>query len=827
MNRKRLVIVFLCCLCSSVVYPQKIKGTVTGRDGQPLAYASIYVKETNQGTYANTEGKYSLKLAPGNYTLICQYVGYARQEIPLRQHVSDREINFILERQDNTLAAATVKTGEDPAYEIIRNTIKKRAFYRDDPPEFECRVYTKGQLRLRDYPKRILGQKLDFEDGDSSKQKMIFLSETISKYSVSKPAKTKTEVISSRVSGQSDGFGLSAPNILSFYENNIFIGNNLNPRGFISPIADNALRYYRYRLLGTFFEDSNLVSRIQVIPRRKYEPLFSGVISIVETEWRIHSLEMLLLKESQMELLDTLRIEQLYRPHNRNQWFISSQVIYPAVKFMGIDAYGSFVNVYTDIHTEPVFTNKSFDNTILRYHDSANKRTVEYWERNRPVPLLDDEVRDYQKKDSLEKARKDPRYMDSLDRKRNKISPMGLLITGQTYTRTKKRSSLSVPSLIDLVSFNPAEGWVINPGVTWSKKLDTTVSGRKRITVSPVLRYGFSNRHLNPYLTIGYSFGRRYAGSIRVSGGKRVFQFNNNSPIGEKGNTLSCLWDEENRIKSYEAVYLRGTYKKGIGDGFNWFIAFQYQDRKPLENTSTYTWRNKADREYTPNYPNEILTENIQRHQVFYSVIGITWQPGTRYVELPDRKFSVGSKFPVFTLIYTRNYRGLFGSDADFSKWKFGITDDVNFKLAGTLRYRLGMGGFIDNDKVYLPDYNHFNGNISTFATEYLNSFQLLPIYQFSNLSKFYAHAHLEHNFKGMFTNKIPLVRKLNLYLVAGGNGFYYGGQNYFELFAGFDNILKQFRVDFVQSFLNGRAWLHEFRIGLSRTGRQRGDDWP
>ena len=806
---------------------QKVKGVISTSDGKPLPYASVYVKGTSLGAHANLEGRYSLKLPDGKYTLVCQYVGYVVQEAELTIQNDDKELNFVLRLQEVTLSEAVVKTGEDPAYNIIRNAIKKRNYYRDQPASFACRVYTKGLMRLRDFPKKVLGQKVDFEDGDTSRQKIIYLSETISLYTASRPDQEKTEVVSSRVSGQSDGFGLSAPQFFSFYNDNVFIGNNLNPRGFISPISGNAIHYYQFKLEGTFFEDSNMIYRIRVTPRRKYEPLFRGTISIVDGDWRIHSLQLQLLKESQMELVDTLRIEQLYRPVNRNQWFISSQVIYPSIKFLGFDAFGSFVNVYSDINTDTVFGKKTFTSTVLKYNDSANKRSIGYWEKNRPVPLLIDEMRDYQKKDSLERVRKDPRYLDSLEKKRNKPSVTRLLLFGQNFSKEKKRVNISVPALIDQLAFNPAEGWVINTGISWSKKLDSSSSGRKRITVTPVIRYGFSNRHLNPHLTIRYAFGKKYASQISLSGGSRVFQFNNNSPIGEKGNSISCLWSEENRIKSYEASYLRGSFSKGIGDGFSWIMAFQFQDRRPLENTTDYTWRNKADKSYTPNYPNEITSQNIIRHQVFYTLFGVNWQPGAKYVELPDRKINIGSRHPVFSLQYIRNYSRFFGSDADFSKWKFSVLDNINFKLAGTLRYRLAMGGFLDNEKVFLPDYIHFNGNISRFATEYLNSFQFLPIYQFSNTRKFYALAHLEHNFKGLLTNKIPLIRKLNLYLVTGGSGFYYRDANYFELFAGADNILKQFRIDFVQSFLNGKPWQNGFRIGLSRIGGQRGDDWP
>lgn len=826
---KYSIITFLGLLLASITFSQKIKGVISDKDGMPLPYATVFVKGTNKGANANSEGKYTLKLPNGKYILVCQYVGYKKEELTVVIEDNDREINFVLQQQEVVLTEAVIKTGEDPAYQIIRNAIKKRSYYEDQPEKFECRVYTKGQLKLRNYPKKFLGQKVDFEDGDTSKQKMLYLSETISNYTVSRPDKEKVEVISSKVSGQSDGYGLSAPQYFSFYSNNVFIGNNLNPRGFISPISDNALNYYRYKLEGTFFEDSNLISRIKVIPRRKFEPLFTGYINIVELDWRIHSLQLQLTKASQMELVDTLRIEQLYRPYKNNTWFISSQVIYPSIKFFGFDAYGSFVNIYSDLETEPAFTKKTFTNTILKYADSSNKRSFDYWEKNRPIPLMTDELRDYQKKDSLEQVRKDPKYLDSLERRRNKLTIPSLVLLGPSFSKEKKRTTLSFEPLISQVNFNPAEGWLINTGFTWSKRLDSTVSGRKRITIAPNLRYGFSNKHFNAHLTVNYTFGKKYATSVTLSGGKRVFQFNNNSPIGQRGNTLSCLLSEENRFKYYEAIYVRGSYRKGIGDGFTWTLGFQYQDRMPVNNTTNYTWSDKADRSYTPNYPFEIINENIKKHQVFVSLLSLTWQPGARYIELPDRKINIGSKYPVFSLIYIRNYSNLFGSDADFSKWKLTVRDDINFKLKGIFRYRVGMGGFLDNDKVEIPDYNHFNGNISRFATEYLNSFQLLPIYQYSNISKFYALAHLEHNFKGFLTNKLPLIKKLNLYLVAGGNGYYLNKDKstYFEIFAGIDNIFKQIRIDYVQSYINGKPALSGFKIGLTRFTGQRGDDWP
>jgi hypothetical protein len=134
--------------CSLVVYSQKIKGVVTDANGKTLAFASVFIKENNKGTNANSEGKYSLKPEPGQYTLVCQYVGYKKEERKITVANDDQEMNFILTIQEMTLGEVIVKNGEDPAYQIIRNAIKKRAYYDSQLDKFQCEVYSKGQMRI-------------------------------------------------------------------------------------------------------------------------------------------------------------------------------------------------------------------------------------------------------------------------------------------------------------------------------------------------------------------------------------------------------------------------------------------------------------------------------------------------------------------------------------------------------------------------------------------------------------------------------------------------------------------------------------------------------
>lgn len=807
-----LLFIFL----AAYAFAQTVSGIVKDDKGNPLPNASVYIKDKKGGTSCNSEGRYFLHLSPGSYTLICQHVGYKRDLKNINVEDKDITADFVLSLVDFTMEEVIVRSGENPANEIIKNAIRMRPVYQKQLDKFICEVYTKGQMRVRDYPKKIFGQKVDFGDGDTSKNKIIYLSETISTYSVQKPNNRKIEVHSSRVSGNSDSYGLAAPQFYSMYDNNVQIGTSLNPRGFISPISENATNYYKYKYIGAFFEDGKQINRILVTPKRKYEPLFSGYINIVENEWRIHSLKLQLKKVNQMELLDSLIIEQLYFPYNDSLWVLHNQAIYPYVKILGVDAYGSFVNVYSKFDPDPVFKRNYFDNTILKYTDSSNRKTPSYWEETRPMKLLDEESLDYRKKDSIERLSKNPAYLDSIDRVNNKITVSGILLSGQTFNNEKKKSSFYFRPITDQINYNIVEGLTLNLSGTYTKKLDSTV-GRRSIRITPTVRYGFSNKHFNAWLSASYIFGRKYITSINLSGGKRVFQFNNASPIGYRSNTLSALLGGKNLMKLYEAWYLRGSYVKGIGEGFTWSAGFEYQSRSPLENTTDFSFVKDEKKEFTPNYPTELSSGNIKPHQAFSLNLGLTWQPGARYIEIPGQKINIGSKWPTMTIGYTRTFDEIIGSDVNYSKWRFALTDIISFKMAGQFNYRIGMGGFIHNEKTQIPDYQHFNGNISHIAQEYLNTFQLLPIYEFSNISKFYVLAHVEQHFNGFLTNKIPGFRKLNWYLVAGVSTFHYEKTDYLEYSLGLENILKNLRIDYYWARKDGEKFDNNFRVGLSK----------
>ena len=773
-----------------------LQGTVKDMNGKEIPFASISIKKSNKGTTANSKGQYILQLTKGEYIIVCQNIGFKTMEKKIKIEDNTTTLNFDLEEQEYELKEVVVSNkAEDPAYEIIRNAIKKRPIYLKEFNNFKCQVYLKGQLQLRDYPKKFLGDTVDFEDGDTSKAKLLYLSETFADYSIRDNQK-KVEITSTKVSGRSDGFGFGNPSIISFYENNIVVSNAFNPRGFISPIADNALNYYKYKYLGSFYENGLEICRIKVTPKRKQEPLFTGFITIIDGQWCIHSVQLNLLKEQQLQLVDTVSYEQIYTPID-NQWVVKQQVSNIAGSFFGFKFYGSFLQVFNQYEINKNFGAKYFNNIVIKYLDSSNKKSLQFWDSVRPVALLPYEALDYKKKDSLEKVQSSPAYMDSVDKVRNKLKLSKFLLSGYNYSMQTKKTFFRLDPLLYTfpVNFNPAEGNVMNFRMSYSKQFKRYNS----LQINPALRYGLTKKKLYGEVLTNYSFPTKSRSSMNIGFGNTVFQFNNNNPITELANSVGGYVWGRNDMKTYEASFFKIGYGRNFGQGLNASVNLQYQNRKPMDNVIELL-RGKT---FAPNFPTTLMNSNLLAHQSLVLYLNVTWRPFSKYLELPERLINLGSKYPTINLSLASGLKSIAGSDVDFVKWRLSATQDLNLRLYGRLNAKVIVGGFSNANKVFTPDYQHYLGNEIAVNYNYMNGFQLLPYYTFSNTSSLYSESHFEYHLNGFISNKIPLFKKLNWFFVVGANTLNVNGKpNYFETFVSVEKVFKVLRIDFVNGYL-------------------------
>ncbi|HSV12305.1 MAG TPA: DUF5686 family protein, partial [Hanamia sp.] len=265
-----------------------------------------------------------------------------------------------------------------------------------------------------------------------------------------------------------------------------------------------------------------------------------------------------------------------------------------------------------------------------------------------------------------------------------------------------------------------------------------------------------------------------------------------------------------------ENYFAKSGFQKKWESGISFLIEGEYEDRLPLNNTTDFVLNDKWQGRLTPNYPVEIMSSQFNRHQavLLHGLVSAT--PGQRYIEFPEYKMAIGSKFPTFTFDYTKGIKNLFGSDVDYDKWALNIADNANLKLAGSIKYSLTFGGFLNTKSVYAQDYKHFYASFSHIAGEYVRSLQIASDYQFSNTSPFYTEFLFEHHSNGLITNKIPLFKKLNWNLVEGTNALYINpNTKYAEVFVGLENIFKIFRIDFVSGFQNGFKPVYTYRVGF------------
>jgi len=118
-NKIILILLFLCISLSSHAQKQttytisgNVKDAATGED---LIGAAVQIKELkNTGSITNVYGFYSITIAPGDYTLVYRFMGYAKKEIKIKL---DKNIFKIVELKSSAqdLSAVEIKAERDDA----------------------------------------------------------------------------------------------------------------------------------------------------------------------------------------------------------------------------------------------------------------------------------------------------------------------------------------------------------------------------------------------------------------------------------------------------------------------------------------------------------------------------------------------------------------------------------------------------------------------------------------------------------------------------------------------------------------------------------------
>lgn len=807
MNRLLLSFLFL---TFSYFASAQVVGTITDAKGDPLPFVNILVENTYKGTTSNDDGYYELNVSePKTHTIVYTYLGYKTVKKKVAIDKFPYTINVSLEEESVSLGEVVIDAEENPANAIIRQAIAKRKENLEKIESFKADFYSRGLIRIKDAPEKILGQEVgDLGGGlDSTRSGIIYLSETISKIQFLRPDKLKEKITASKVSGDDNGFSFNTALDVdyNFYNNTVEFGNEI-----ISPIANNAFGYYRYKLEGVFYDErGNLINKINVTPKRENDPVFSGTIYIVEDQWTIYALELDITGvQARIPVVDIITLKQSFSYSEAvDIWAVISQSIDFKYKFFGIKGDGRFTAVYSNYEFNTGLARQDFGRELVAFENEANKKDSLFWNTIRPVPLTVEERKDYIKKDSIQIVRESKPYLDSIDRANNKFKIRNIL--GYTYQNSHKDFRLGY-DIAGASQFNTVQGYTAKANVFFNKNYDEF---KRYFRANANLEYGFSDKRLRATGSLSYKFNNTNRRFLTLSGGVSTQQFNPSNPITPLINSVSSLFFEDNYIKLYDRSFLQLNYSEELFNGFRLFGGISYERRKALFNTTDQVFFNQDDDMYTSNNPLDETAYGIapfETHNIIKTNVSAQINFGQEYLSYPDSKFNIGNDdYPTLVLSYEKGF-GATNSDYNFDQIKARLYQSFNIADKGRFRYNIRAGKFFNADDIAFMDYQHFNGNQTHVSTDgnYTNVFNNLPYYAASTNDS-YLEAHAEHDFNGFVLGKVPLLNKLNFNLVVGAHLLATPDfKPYQEYTIGIDNIgwgkWRFLRVDYIRSYQSG-----------------------
>lgn len=858
---------------------QGIKGTITDNEGQPVAYANIYVPELKTGTTSNIKGQFELQLPQGKWNILFQYIGYQtiNKQFDIENEI--QTVHITLQPQNVQLKEIKVlASGEDPAYYVMRHAIAMAPYYCNQVAEYNCKLYLKGTGMVYKIP-RLFKRKMEKEGVEKDKP---FVTESLNKIHFELPDKLDQQVIAIRSTGDDHN-----TNPMQMITTNLY---NVDDYGVVSPVGRNALKIYRFELVGVFEDQRKLINKIKVIPKAKGQGTFEGIINIVDGYWNIHSADL----KFSMPMMD-VTMRQIYGLVDTNTWMPTSLNFEMDLSALG---FGLKYNYVASFSEYDVKLNDKLDHSFLqklneqekqetsildsiaqpastvkveksqtpsnqkkitqllnkeelstremykleRLMDKETKRTLPpepleipervkvtdkaikndsaYWTKLRPIPLTGNEVTEFGKKDSIVQVHSTPEYQDSIRdvHRKFKISD---LIGGRNYKygedSTRFHSNLSVSGLFNLqgLSFNTVDGFTYS--LPFSFNLTDTLGRRFHANTSA--SYTFSRKTMYADGSAYYKYNGVKQRWIKLSAGRKLEDFKGDNSISPYENEIYSMLCENNFQKFYDKRFISMQWGTELINGLQLKAGFQWAQRSPVSNHSAYKFIDVKNREYTPNILDiaDISPGQLEESKASTGMLQLTYTPKQRYRIRQHVKYPANSDFPTFKLQYEKGFEDLLGSNVNYDLMKFGISQQLEVGFDDYLNYSCEGGQYLNAKKLYAPDYTFFSSNDQsvTFSNPD-NQFALPGYYQlFSNKHFIEGHANLDLD--KLLLKRLPLLKGT---LIREKLKFSYmtseSVSNYTEFSYGLNNIFLLLDLEFNMGFQNWKDRQMGFRVSIN-----------
>ena len=757
---------------------QVLTGTIQNVAGEPLPFGTIWVSNLNKGSIANEEGKFAINLPVGSHQIVFRFLGHS----PLTKNVeilaSTKTLEWQITLVEQAVSLNEVNVGalkEDPAIGIMRRMISMAPFHIKELDSYSAKAYVKGVGKITSISKlmnMMVGKKLEKEAG--IKVGSTYVLEGVNQVSYKKPNSIQEKVISNRNNLPSALRANETPNLrvtqTNFYQPKIF-GN------LISPLSPNAFQYYRFQYLGSFTQNGQTISKIQVTPKSSFQDLFDGTFSVVEDTWSIYSFSLHFKNAN-----NNVTMQQQNAPF-QGVWMPINYDLNMVLDVMG---FGASFRYITQIKEYKIQVNKAFlvkpqiieerlDKKLAKEIDRekiknpkldlggtltrkklkkilkevdkeeekelkpefssdyqfevdtlAGQRSNEFWEEERQVPLTEAEVKGYKEADSIYVVEKAKIKKDSL-RNSNRFS-FSHLITPKTYSFEKNRvGNRFVLSGIG-GGFSAVDGYFLNRN--WEFR--HSYGQNNYWNVGGMIRYAFARNRWNGevFSERNYDENRQ---KLRFSMGSNVYQINSTEPVSPVINQIYALFFSENYLKYYQKDFVSMTYENQVQAKLRLSTTLEYRNRSSLENHVRHGWYNQ-DREFTSNNPVnlELADTRFANQDQWLVRFGVLWLPSATWRRFNQSRRISTNEGP---RIQFQSYFAI-GSSA-YSKVSLQVNHTIPLQRLGRLQVQAHAAHFMVKPTQFI-DYTFFKGNEMDILGSDEFAFRMLPNYLFATANDHY-----------------------------------------------------------------------------------------
>ncbi len=784
----------LCLFFTSTLVAQNtiVQGRVTDvKTGEGIAFAAVAFNGTTMGTTTDFNGYYIINANKPVDSLRCVFVGYNPQSKKVVRN-KEQTIDFELLPTSYNIGEVVIRPGENPAEVILKKIIKhKEDNDKSKYDTYQYETYNKLQFDLNNFTDKISKRKtlkqlsFIFDNVDTSETGKaylpIFMTETVSDfYSRKNPADKKEYVKASKVSGVKNA---SVSQFLGDMYQNIDIYENtllLFDKGFISPISNSGILFYKYFLTDSVYLDGRWCYKIDFVPRLKQDLTFTGNLWVADTSFAIKKIQFQINKDANINFIKDFFVQQEYTLVDGKYWMRSYEKVvadFNPLKTGTMGLYGRKTTYYRNIKVDKPVEAKNLKGAAnIVVSDSAMYADENYWREIRPDSLTKAEKNIYKMVDTIKTL---PVYRHTSDLIYGIVT--GYMIAGP----------LEIGPVYSLYSFNNLEGNRFRFGMRTSNNFS------KRIEFSGYGAYGMRDKEWKYFGGFRYMIakaprqviGGSYRHDIELLGlsNTSTIQLNVLASIGRR-RPLDQLLLTTNATVYYEREWFSGFLNKITLSRKDWMPGLFQFNRVNPDNSLT------AVRSFT-------TTEATLLTYFAFD---------EKYVNGEFDRTSLGTRYPRLSLYATFGFKNLLGGSFQYQQLKLQIDDRLRFNPLGYLDYSIEAGKTFG--ALPYPLLNIQTGNETYGYSSYY--------FNMTNFNEFacdqYVRLFATHHFDGLFLNKIPLLRKLKWREVAtfkgvigslsakNRNGVYQlpagmydlAGRPYMEVGVGIENIFKVLRID-------------------------------